>query len=89
LLSAPAVRGIRDAGGYRGGKVEIESLLAAIGGGAAVSVAVRTIALLLKARHPKRVVLNDGEDEVSLDLSNRREALRYLEKVVDPDRRGR
>ncbi|MFE2988629.1 hypothetical protein [Streptomyces sp. NPDC059262] len=69
--------------------MEIESLIAALGSATALSVVARTIALWARSRHPKRVVVQDGEDEVSLDLSNRREALRFLEKVVDPDRKAR
>lgn len=69
--------------------MEIESLIAALGSLTAVSAVARTIALWARSRHPKRVVVQDGEDEVSLDLSNRSEALRFLEKVVNPDRKVR
>ncbi|MGC5008680.1 effector-associated constant component EACC1 [Streptomyces sp. NBC_01751] len=84
-----AFRSTCDAGGRKGGKVEIESLIAALGSLTAVSAVARTIALWARSRHPKRVVVQDGEDEVSLDLSNRSEALRFLEKVVNPDRKVR
>ncbi|WP_234353292.1 MULTISPECIES: effector-associated constant component EACC1 [Streptomyces] len=84
-----AVRTTCDAGGPKGGEVEIESLIAVLGSLTAVSAMARTIALWARSRHPKRVRVQDGEDEVSFDLSNRSEALRFLEKVVDPDRKVR
>lgn len=69
--------------------MELETLMAALGSVSAASVLLRTIALWVRSRHPKHVVVKDGENEVSLDLSNRGEALRFLQKIADTDREGR
>lgn len=69
--------------------MELETIMAALGSAGAVSALVRTLAVWLRSRHPKHVVVKVGESEVSLDLSDRREALRYLQKLTETDRGSR
>ncbi|CAL9327216.1 effector-associated constant component EACC1 [Streptomyces sp. SudanB182_2057] len=69
--------------------MELEPLIAALGSSTAVATLVRTLVLWMRSRHPKHVVVKDGDGEVSFDLSNRREALRYLQKLADSDREAR
>jgi hypothetical protein len=71
------------------GDMELESLIAVLSSTAALGTAARTLALWIRSRNPRRVVVRDGEEEVSLDLSNRREALRFLREIANSEREKR
>ncbi|MGW6688383.1 effector-associated constant component EACC1 [Streptomyces sp. NPDC054961] len=69
--------------------MDVEGLLAAFGAASAASALVRALTIWVRSRHPGRARLKIGGDEVSLDLSNPSEAVRYLKAQTNSDPSGR
>ncbi|MGW3113524.1 effector-associated constant component EACC1 [Streptomyces sp. NPDC001091] len=65
-----------------------EILIALASSGVLSSVA-RAAYRWVQSRHADRVTVTVGDQEVSLDLSNREEAAQYLKTLTEPGSEGR